>query len=1522
MNTRHIFRLVINLFMVVTIITLGTAPGANPRPVKAQGEPPGGEVFPPGLEEGTPFQQALKNSLADRASQGLPAPTQVEYAVDVIENTGQHTLVSGRTEIHYAGPQEAGYERWPDFTIEEPDLPETGDQIQVQAAPGNYNQAIQEAVAARNPAVWTEYEFGAEPRTLVVRETYEIVGEGRVEDSVTGQSSVSTDNHILFGFTYVGPDVRYSFSEEWKVFGISVARVTLQFNLDWGMGLRMPFAVGLGGDMDKVILGSDFELLSHVEPLDWDADQYEDAGVPAEDGKEFVYRFVFQFSLRIWILGSTVFNETIGPNYNQSYDFYPPFSSDEEINLPLPNIILDPDATGLKWSGFGIGFALAPEITSQSEVTADWRAEGDATGSGSLTFINENPIPVGSIHAADISPEDVARVRLSNFRYKLAQVLVNVNCILHFNFLNLDLETLPIKITELDLGYLLNLGTHPGTDGDVVIEIPVDNPLQVEKTASRPVVKPGEAVTFTTTVTNQGAATLTHVAASDTHCGPHNWDSLAPGEVFTFQCTVYPTADMGSFVTVTSDGNFSDTAAIYIAVLDGVVGDGTPASCTEALLDAEIDQGSFNPITFNCGPDPVSVPLTSTKVVPRTLEIRGAGLVTLDGQNQVRIFNVPASKSLTLRGLNLARGLAHNPSLNPEDTNTYERGGAIDNWGYLVLEDCLVANNTADRGGGIDNHNDSRLILRRCTFQNNRAFVDGGALFNAGQATASACVFTKNTADDKGGAIANTMKGYLVIKDNTKLELNNAGSGGALANYEQARADIYASTLTLNTAQYFGGAVANYGGGNLTVDSSEFTGNQAVSVDPAMRTGGGGIFNAKEEGTGAVGQVSLRRSTLRQNVAHNGAGIHNQGNMTIDSCTFTDNFAIKDGGGLFNSGALQVKRSTFGGFNPADGNRALGGGGLVNWSQNAQMTITSSLLQYNQAGAGGALENAPDENGNGGKIIVRNTRLLDNVAQDLGGAIVNYGDSQLELYASAVSGNQAGDGGGIHNYDNGHILIAEKSSISGNRAGQRGGGIYNNAGELAIDNSSMLYNQAGDDEPKEPKDTGRIWAGGGIFNLAGDILVTNSTISENRAGYLGAGGGIYNEYGKLDLRNTHVDKNRLGHGGLGGGIYLGEAETASPRLDMANGTINSNTIESYGNGAGIYISNGKVAILTSSVSYNQALLGDLLGGGGGIYQRYGELDIRDSQIIGNLADYGFGGGMNIFEGVVTIWRSRIEKNLSHGEGTAGGGIFLFRYSVDLHDSIVTGNTASGGLSAWGGGISSGEGNLILENTDVSKNRIYGDLLAFGGGIYNDSGFTHLERSSVTKNTVSGWERVKGGGAYNRTGTMYILNSTVSGNLVEGLSQDEYPGQGGGVYNEGGNFNLWIAQATIADNQAYSGGGIYGNATISASILSGNTAVEGSINCGTPPASSGWNIENGHSCLLTGPGDLNDTDPLLNPISACGVTRVHTLTAGGPAIDHIPGDLALPYNPSEDQCGNPRPQSPGLNRDVGAYEVPQ
>jgi hypothetical protein len=68
------------------------------------------------------------------------------------------------------------------------------------------------------------------------------------------------------------------------------------------------------------------------------------------------------------------------------------------------------------------------------------------------------------------------------------------------------------------------------------------------------------------------------------------------------------------------------------------VGDGNPASCTETRLKAAAAAGGV--ITFNCGPDPVTITLTQQIDLPVDTDtvIDGGGLVTLDGGGVTRHF--------------------------------------------------------------------------------------------------------------------------------------------------------------------------------------------------------------------------------------------------------------------------------------------------------------------------------------------------------------------------------------------------------------------------------------------------------------------------------------------------------------------------------------------------------------------------------------------------------------------------------------------------------------------------------------------------------------------------------------------------------------------------------------------------------------------------------------------------------------------------------------------------------------------
>jgi hypothetical protein len=72
---------------------------------------------------------------------------------------------------------------------------------------------------------------------------------------------------------------------------------------------------------------------------------------------------------------------------------------------------------------------------------------------------------------------------------------------------------------------------------------------------------------------------------------------------------------------------------------DHVIGDGRPASCTSAAVVRDVAAGGI--ITFNCGPKPVTIVMTSTASVIKTqrlVVVDGGGLITLSGAGEHRIL--------------------------------------------------------------------------------------------------------------------------------------------------------------------------------------------------------------------------------------------------------------------------------------------------------------------------------------------------------------------------------------------------------------------------------------------------------------------------------------------------------------------------------------------------------------------------------------------------------------------------------------------------------------------------------------------------------------------------------------------------------------------------------------------------------------------------------------------------------------------------------------------------------------------
>ena len=144
---------------------------------------------------------------------------------------------------------------------------------------------------------------------------------------------------------------------------------------------------------------------------------------------------------------------------------------------------------------------------------------------------------------------------------------------------------------------------------------------------------------------------------------------------------------------------------------DRVIGSGTPASCTSQAVVAAVAAGGV--ITFNCGPDPVTIVMTATAKVVNTAPVvvlDGGGKVTLSGAGQRRILYMntcdPAQiwttshcqnqdhPSLTIQNLHFTQGNSTG--------ETYEGGGGgavFVRGGRMKVIDSFFTANRCDATG-------------------------------------------------------------------------------------------------------------------------------------------------------------------------------------------------------------------------------------------------------------------------------------------------------------------------------------------------------------------------------------------------------------------------------------------------------------------------------------------------------------------------------------------------------------------------------------------------------------------------------------------------------------------------------------------------------------------------------------------------------------------------------------------------------------------------------------------------------
>jgi hypothetical protein len=289
--------------------------------------------------------------------------------------------------------------------------------------------------------------------------------------------------------------------------------------------------------------------------------------------------------------------------------------------------------------------------------------------------------------------------------------------------------------------------------------------------------------------------------------------------------------------------------AVSTASPTAVIGTGTAASCTFGALQTAVTAGGV--ITFNCGPDPVTIRVTATLNVPnnKNTVIDGGRKVTLDGGGTVQIMrfysgNYKANDNgLTLQHIAMTGGkttptaaIPTAPAPCSQGYNDGEGGAVYMRDGYLVVVDSIFTNNVGaplgpDTGGGALYVLGSKggVWISGSTFTGNHA-SNAGAV---GGLQSEVNIYNSLFRDNKAtGHDANSQDPSMCSAiNNNQNEIGSGGNGGAIYSDGEGVNLILCGDAVLNNAagtKAFGGGLfftSNDFGGDLRITDTTMTGN-------------------------------------------------------------------------------------------------------------------------------------------------------------------------------------------------------------------------------------------------------------------------------------------------------------------------------------------------------------------------------------------------------------------------------------------------------------------------------------------------------------------------------------------------------------------------------------------------------------------------------------------------------------------------------------------------------------------------
>jgi len=640
----------------------------------------------------------------------------------------------------------------------------------------------------------------------------------------------------------------------------------------------------------------------------------------------------------------------------------------------------------------------------------------------------------------------------------------------------------------------------------------------------------------------------------------------------------------------------------------------TADSGAGSLRQAVADAGSGDILVFDGSAFPDATTGTITLgsgaiVTDKALTIEGGGKVTIDGNNNSRIFTIDDGLSpqvnVVLSGLILTNG---------NDTN----GGAIYNLENLTVSSSVIFSNTATGDGGGIYNSGAAASLDATTLFGNRA-NRGGAIFNTSTPVSiTNSTINGNSSIGDGGAIF--VSGYPTTLTNSTVSDNTAGgSGGGLSS--GGTINIHNSTIAYNTAASRGGGIF-INNNALTLVSSIVSYNAAPDGPPDIRrynnapvSASNSLVTSSDNLTDGVAGNIVGQEAMLDILRDNGGPTMTHMLLAGSPCIATGSNPVplptdqrgagfpREVGGV-DMGSVETDTGLVGGTWVVD---------TLTDEENADYSAGNLSLRE-------AIANAP---GNSlisfdgtvfpdpatgtltltlGELIINKTLNIDGgnrVTIDAAGTNRIFAINDQTSTATAVqlsnltlTGGAADNGAAIWNAED---LTLSNVILTGNHATANGGAIYNSAGSgtiagvnVTLEASSVTGNTA--------------VSGGGIYSDQGaTATVSDITLSTNSATN---GGAIFNR-GTFTLSGSTVNSNDAGNGGA---FYLSGGNTS-----VINSTISGNT--ATGTGAGVW-GGGNINISNSTVAYNTS---DYKAGG--IYINNNALNLTSSIVSNNAATF-------------------------------------------------------------------------------------------------------------------------------------------------------------------------------------------------------------------------------------------------------------------------------------------------------------